>query len=199
MKWLAAAAAVVVVALGVLLWMATRDDAHADHGEAQPVAAGGTDGSAAAGSSRKPIIPPRPVTTADAAPADDEPAYDAEPGVFVAGGEEMWDHVDETYSRRWEALVADCYTGGEDLSAKIKFRYQLTVTNHVVSMRNIQLIESTIKNKTIEECFLRAFGSVHFEDKQMPDYTTPDKAPEQMMMRVENLKRFLPKQENGMK
>lgn len=199
MKWLAAAAAVVVVALGVLWWMANRDDAHASH---EPVAAGGTGAGTGAmpGTAHKPFVPPHPVAIADAAPVDDdEPEYDAEPGVFVAGGEEMWDHVDESYSRRWEGLVVDCYTGGESSSAKIKVRYQLSVTNHIVSMKNVQLIESTIKNKDIEDCFVRALGSVHFEDKQMPDYTSPDKAPEQMMFRMENLKRYLPKQGNGMK
>jgi len=194
MKWVAAAAAVVVVALAVLLWQATRDEtvSHADSSPPSP---------APAPVATAPTAPPRPLAPMKnpvTAPATDDAEAEAPPPVYVANSPEMWDHVDETYKRRWDAFVVDCYKGGADRSAKLKINYTLAVQNHVVSLHNIQLVESTLNNADLQDCMMRSLADAHFSDNQMPDYESPADHPEEMVIRMENLKRFLPPQENGM-
>jgi hypothetical protein len=183
MKWLAAAAAVVVIGLGVLLWQATRD------GEAKPA--------------DDPSPLPRPTAAIDAAPSVATPTTDAapppidgEPGVFVVKSEEFWDRVDEL-PRQLPSYVADCYKGGQERKAKLKVSYQLSITNHVVTLRDIKVVESTLTDPALQQCMIRSLEAVRFDDREMPDYLSPSTDPEVLMIRIEALKRFYPSQDEG--
>lgn len=193
MKWVAAAAAVVVVALGILLWQASREEP-VSHADSSPVPPAPITTAATAPAPHPPAPMKNPIT----APSGDDGSDEGPPPVYVANSPEMWDHVDETYKRRWDAFVVDCYRGGADRSAKLKINYTLAVQNHVVSLHNIQLVESTLNNADLQDCMMRSLADAHFPDNQMPDYESPADHPEEMVIRIENLKRFLPPKENGM-
>jgi hypothetical protein len=183
MKWIAIAA---VVAIGVLVFLLVQvmgDPGAPKLEDARPVAV-----------IRPPDAAPPP-PPADAA----APVADAGPRVFVAKSEEFWDRVDEYPRHRMLSYVADCYQGGKHRKAKLKLTYELVVQNHQVTFRNIQIVDTTLGDEALEQCMVRALEKAQFEDVEMPDYRTPTNDPEQILIRIENLKRFYPEQDDGMK
>lgn len=187
MRWIAAVAAVVLIVLGVLLWNATRDEPRAATTDPLPDPAVVTiDASAAAISI---------VIQFDAAPA----LLDGEPGVFKLRSEPFWDRIDEYPRQRLLSFVTDCYKGGQGLKAKLKLSYRLSIHNHIVTMRDIQVVDSTLTDPELEACMIRSLESAQFEDKEMPEFLSPDNDPEDLLIRIENLKRFYPEQKDGMK
>jgi hypothetical protein len=184
MKWIAIAALVAIGVLVVLL-LQVFDEPDAPRGfDAVPVAV-----------PRPPDAAPVAAAPADAAP----PAADAGPQVFAVKSEEFWDRVDEYPRHRMLSYVADCYKGGKHRKAKLKLTYELVVQNHQVTFRNIQIVDTTMGDEVLEQCMVRALEEAQFEDLQMPDYRTPTNDPEQILIRIENLKRFYPEQDDGMK
>jgi hypothetical protein len=185
MKWIAAVAAVVVIVLGVLLWTAMRDEPRAATGPDRVTARTTTDAATTA----------MPAVRHDARP--DQP--DGAPGVFTLRSDPFWDRIDAYPRQHLLGFVTDCYKGGQSLKAKLKITYRLSIHNHVVTMRDIQVVDSTLTDPELEACMIRSLESAQFEDKEMPEFLSPDNDPEDLLIRIENLKRFLPEQKDGMK
>jgi hypothetical protein len=183
MKLVAIGGAILLLVLGILLWQVTSDDSHASSAGSDEAA------SAGAGSSRShAITPAAPAKTAipDANPA----APDAEPGVFRPRSTEFWDRVDEVGRDHLVGSVTDCYKGGEDLKAKIKVTYRLSIVKHEVTLRDVTLVESTVVDKRFEDCVVSTLAKLRWTDEEMPDFETPaTEEPEDFLLRVENLKR----------
>jgi hypothetical protein len=194
MRWLAAVAAVVAILVGALVWLGLRDG--------PPPAEPGL-GSAVANPDRRtgdgvaiPIQVDADTGVANQLP-DELP--DAAMTEFKLRSDPFWDRVDDYPRQRLLGFIADCYTGGEARKAKLKLAYQLTIRDHTVRLENIRVVETTLVNKTVEQCMIKTLQDVAFEDQQMPDWVSPDDDPETILIRVENLKRFVPEQKDGMK
>ena len=184
MKWIAIAA---VVAIGVLVFLLLQVFDEPDAPRIFDAA---------------PVVVPRPPDAAPvaAAPADAAPpAADAAPAVFGVKSEEFWERSDHYQRTRMLSYVADCYQGGKHRKAKLKLTYELVVQNHQVTFRNIQIVDTTLGDEALEQCMVRALETAQFQDVEMPDYRTPSNDPEQILIRIENLKRFYPEQDDGMK
>jgi hypothetical protein len=181
MKWVAAAA---VVALAVLLYLLGEVTS-----ESVPAAA----------DARRPVASDAAAVVAVARPdaAVHDAGPDGEPGVFAVRSEAFWDRVD-SYPRRLMSYVADCYKGGKDRKAKLKVSYQLSVESHQVTLKNVRILDSTMFDEELEGCMVRSLESLKFVDKEMPDFLSNHDDPEELLIRIEGLKRFLPEQENGM-
>jgi hypothetical protein len=192
-RLVAAAIGAVLIVLGVLLWQVTRDDAPvtAAQADSAPAVARAPSEAGAPGGG-----PPRRAAPAitDARPMEIELPEDPEEftGVFRPKTAEFWDHVD-AYPHRLLGFVSDCYKGGEDPKAKLKLSYRLSVVNRVVQVRDVKVVESTLKDATLEDCFVRSIQGARFDDAQMPDFESPEQDPEDLLIRIETLRPYTKK------
>jgi hypothetical protein len=115
----------------------------------------------------------------------------------MARGAEFFERVDDYSRQKLPSMVADCYKGGEDPKAKLKLHYRLSVERHVVTVRDVKVVEGTIKNQAVVDCMVRALEGVRFEDINMPDFLSAENDPETVRIRIESLKRFYPDQDEG--
>ena len=194
MKWLAAGAGVVVVVLVILL----RDVLSGNTPAVVPDAAPRTTDVHAP----RRIVDGRPaVANTDGLEEAPPPAWPDDPDArtteIKVRTEEFFERVDLYPRQRLPEFVADCYQGGEDRHAKLKLKYRLVIEKHVVSLRDIKVDTSTLKNPALVDCMVKALEAAHFEDTDMPDFLSPENEPETLLIRIQALKRFYPKQENG--
>jgi hypothetical protein len=189
-RLVAAAIGAVLIVLGVLLWQVTSDDTPvtAAQGDSAPAVAEVPSAPGAPGGVTAPRAAP---AIADARPMEVEIPEDPEPftGVLRPKTAEFWDHVDG-FPHRLLGFVSDCYKGGEDSKAKLKLSYRLSVVNRVVQIRDVKVVESTLKDATLEDCFVRSIQDARFDDDQMPDFESPEQDPEDLLIRIETLRPY---------
>jgi hypothetical protein len=196
-KWIVACAAVVIGVLAVLLYKVVSDDAPPATAD-RAVVASARDGAAVTAGTRV-IADARPAT-ADL-PEGPEPAFpddaDASMDEFRVRGEEFFERVDWYSRQRLPELVADCYKGGEDRKAKLKLHYRVAIDRHKVTLRDITVVESTLKSAAVQDCMIRTLQGASFDDVNMPDFLSAENEPETVLIRIEALKRFYDHQDEG--
>jgi hypothetical protein len=163
-KWLAAAT-VVVLALLALLWIQIREPAAA--------------------------VTPTPKADVAAAPAPASPTTASDLAIAaqkVREAQENGGKIDpasDAFTYRFDEQVppmltmqaAKCYTGGISRvhrNQKVKLGYNLSIKNGVVSVSDVRVVESTINDKTLVDCFIREVGKVTWTDDQLPDWKQDD-------------------------
>ena len=194
MKWLAAGVGVAVVVLVILLREVLS-------GNAPPVVPDAAPRTAGIHAPRQIVDGPVAAVRTDGLEEAPPPAWPDDPDAgtteFRVRGAEFFERVDLYPRQRLPEFVADCYQGGEDRHAKLKLKYRLVIEKHVVSLRDIKVDTTTFKNPELTACMIKALEAAHFEDIEMPDFISPENEPETLLIRIQALKRFYPKQENG--
>jgi hypothetical protein len=162
-KWLAAAT-VALLALLALLWIQIREPAAA-------------------------IVPAPKREVAQAAPAKLSSASDLaiaaqkvreaqqNEGKLDPSSDGFTYHFDEAITPNATMNAAKCYTGGLNRvhrNQKTKLGYKVVIKNGVVTLSDVHIVESTINDKTLNDCFVREVAKTTWTDEQLPDWTQED-------------------------
>jgi hypothetical protein len=84
---------------------------------------------------------------------------------------------DEAIPPALTAEAAKCYTGGlrrVHRNQKVKLGYKIHIRDGVVSIADVRVVESTVSDKALEECFALEVGKVTWRDDELPDWTQDD-------------------------
>ncbi len=162
-KWLAAGT-VLVLALLAVLWMQIREPS------AAPVVA-----------ARKADVAAAPAqVAAQAAPVAPKAAVAAEPDKpkkLDPASDAFFYKFDEQVPPALTAEAAKCYSGGlhrVHRNAKVKLGYTIAIKDGVLAISNVHVIESTVNDKQLEECFAREVAKVTWRDDELPDWKQDD-------------------------
>jgi hypothetical protein len=162
-KWLAAGA-VALVALLALLWMQIREPAAAvAPAPKQEVA------QAAA---------PAMHNANDLAIAAQKARELADKGGKIDPATDAFTYAfDERVSPMGLMNAAKCYTGGlarVHRNQKTKLGYDVVIKGGVVKFENVRIVETTINDKTLNDCFLREVAKTTWTDEHLPDWKQED-------------------------
>jgi hypothetical protein len=162
-KWLAAAA-VIVIALLALLWLQIRTPS------AEPVVA--------AKKASAPTLTPEQArleelrkVTAHVAVAEQKS------GKLDPRSDAFFYKFDEAVPPALTMEAAKCYTGGlrrVHRNAKVKLGYKITIKDGVLAISDVKVLESTVNDKQLEECFAREVAKVTWKDDELPDWAQDD-------------------------
>jgi hypothetical protein len=84
---------------------------------------------------------------------------------------------DEAVPPALTAQAAKCYTGGINRvhrNAKVKLGYKITIKDGVLAISDVKVVESTVDNKELEDCFAREVAKVTWKDDELPDWAQND-------------------------
>ena len=176
-KWLAAAT-VIVLALLALLWLQIREPAVAV--TPAPVADVATAAAPASPSNASELaLAAQKVREAQAQGGKIDPASDAFTYRF-----------DEMVTPNLTMMAAKCYTGGINRvhrNQKTKLNMKLQIKSGVVSVSDVKIVETTINDKALNDCFLREVAKTTWTDEQLPDWQQD----EELVLRPERgMKKF---------
>jgi hypothetical protein len=163
-KWLAAGA-VALLALLALLWIQIREPAAA----VAPAPKAELAAAPAPGAMRT-------ANDLAAAAAKVREAQEHE-GKLDPASDGFTYHFDEVMTPNATMQAAKCYTGGLNRvhrNQKTKLGYKVVIKNGVVSLSDVHIIESTINDKTLNDCFVREVAKTTWTDEQLPDWVQDD-------------------------
>lgn len=163
-KWLAAGA-LGVLALLALLLLELRAPAAAV-ASARPATAAHDQTSDAA--SRVAAI---------AAIAQKAAVVQASPDKLDPSSDAFFYKFDEQVPPKLTLAAAKCYEGGlhrVHRNAKVKLGYTIQITDGVLSVANVHVVESTVNDKPLEDCFAREVAKVTWTDDELPDWKQDD-------------------------
>jgi hypothetical protein len=99
------------------------------------------------------------------------------PGKLDPQSDAFFYRFDEAVPPALTAAAAGCYTGGlhrVHRNAKVKLGYTIAIADGVVSIHDVHVVESTVADKTLEQCFAREVAGVTWRDDELPDWRQPD-------------------------
>jgi len=137
---------------------------------------------------------PAPAPRPQAAPAPEAPAARAqgsglaEAAAKVAeetGKPEKVDPASDAFFYKFDDLqpamltrnAASCYSGGlgrVGRNAKLKLAFKDKIVNGEVTVTDIKIVESTISDKALVDCFVREVQNTKWHDDSLPDWTQDD-------------------------
>jgi len=163
-RWLAAGT-VAFIALLAVLWMQIREPSAApvvtsthEHDAPAPAAKPSAKVELAAVAQK--------IAEAEGKPQKLDPASDA-----------FFYKFDEQVPPALTAEAAKCYTGGlrtVHRNAKVKLGYTIKIKDGVLSVADVKVIESTVNDKVLENCFAREVAKVTWKDDELPDWSQND-------------------------
>jgi hypothetical protein len=162
-RWLAAGT-VAFIALLALLWLQIRTPS------AAPVAIAAKQPDVAA-----PVA--QPASAGLAAVAHKVAAAEAKPQKLDPASDAFFYKFDEQIPPALTAEAAKCYEGGlhrVHRNAKVKLGYKIKIKDGVLSVADVKVIESTVNDKALEDCFAREVAKVTWTDDELPDWAQDD-------------------------
>lgn len=163
-KWLAAAT-VIVLALLALLWIQIREPAAAVAPGTREVA-------------QAPAARPAMATASDLAIAAEKArAAQAQGGKVDPASDAFTYKFDETVPPMLTMSAAKCYTGGLNRvhrNQKTKLGFKIAIKDGVVSVSDVKVVETTINDQALNDCFVREVAKVTWRDDELPDWAQDD-------------------------
>lgn len=165
MKWLAALA-LVVAALLVLLFLQLHEDVKVDIAKKEPVT----------------VQPVKQVAAVDshtglAAAAAQIQEATGKPEKIDINSDAFFVRFDDLMPQMATRNAAKCYTGGLNRvhrNQKVKLAFKDTIKNGVVSITDVRVVESTINDKALIDCFVREVAGTTWNDEGLPDWQQDD-------------------------
>src|SRR5690606_26923845 len=84
---------------------------------------------------------------------------------------------DERVTPELTMRAAKCYTGGLNRvhrNQKVKLGYNLKIKDGVVTVHDIRVLETTIHDQALVDCFGREVAKTTWRDDQLPDWQQED-------------------------
>ena len=164
MKWLAALA-LVVAALLVLLFLQLHEDVKVQVASKEPVTVQPV----------KQVAAAEPSALAAAAAKVQEATKDS--GKVDINSDAFFIRFDELVPQLTTRNAAKCYTGGLNRvhrNQKVKLAFKDTIKNGVVTITDVKVVESTINDQTLIDCFVREVAGTTWTDEGLPDWNQDD-------------------------
>jgi hypothetical protein len=164
MKWLAALG-LVVAALLVLLFLQLHEGVKVDVAKKEPVTVQPV----------KQVAAVEPSGLSVAAAKVQEAA--ANEGKVDINSDAFFIRFDELVPQLTTRNAAKCYTGGlgrVHRNQKVKLAFKDTIKNGVVTITDVKVVESTINDQTLIDCFVREVQGTTWNDDGLPDWTQDD-------------------------
>jgi hypothetical protein len=164
MKWLAALG-LVVAALVVLLFLQMREDVTVDVAKKEPVTVQPV----------KQVASAVPAGLADVAAKVQEAK--ANEGKVDINSDAFFIRFDELVPQLTTRNAAKCYTGGlgrVHRNQKVKLAFKDTIKNGVVTITDVKVVESTINDQALIDCFVREVAATTWNDDGLPDWQQDD-------------------------
>lgn len=76
-----------------------------------------------------------------------------------------------------DKAAATCYSGGMNRvgwNAKLKLAFKDKIVNGDVTVADVKIVEDTIHNKELTDCFVREVQNTKWHDDSLPDWTQDD-------------------------
>jgi hypothetical protein len=164
-KYLAIAASIGIVALLVLIWMQLHETASAAPVATPTVAAE--------------IVTPTAVAKKAelAAIGAQVAAATQKDGKVSPASDEFFYKFDDLQPSMLTRNAAKCYTGGlhrVHRNQKVKLAFTNKIVNGEVTVADVKVVESTIDDPEMVECFRREVAATHWHDDELPDWNAPD-------------------------
>lgn len=163
-KVLAAVAVVGVVALVILIWIQLHETVSAAPAPGHEVAA-----------------PLAPLAIAEraklAAIAKQITAADPQDGKVSPASDEFFYRFDDLQPSMLTRNAAKCYTGGlhrVHRNQKVKLAFHNKIVNGEVTVTDVKVVESTIDDPAMVECFRHEVEITHWHDDTLPNWDAPD-------------------------
>jgi len=165
-KYLAIAASIGIVALLVLIWMQLHDTASAAPA-AKPAAVAAE------------VVTPTAVAKKGelAAIGAKVAAAAQQDGKVSPASDEFFYKFDDLQPAMLTRNAAKCYTGGlhrVHRNQKVKLAFTNKIVNGEVTVVDVKVVESTIDDAEMVECFRREVAATHWHDDELPDWSAPD-------------------------
>ena len=164
MKWLAALG-LVVAALVVLLFLQMREDVTVEVAKKEPVTVQPV----------KQVASAAPSGLADVAAKVQEAK--ANEGKIDINSDAFFIRFDELVPQLTTRNAAKCYTGGLNRvhrNQKVKLSFKDTIKNGVVTITDVKVVESTINDQALIDCFVREVQGTTWNDDGLPDWQQDD-------------------------
>jgi hypothetical protein len=164
MKWLAALG-LVVAALVVLLFLQMREDVTVEVAKKEPVTVQPV----------KQVASAVPAGLADVAVKVQEAK--ANEGKVDINSDAFFIRFDELVPQLTTRNAAKCYTGGlgrVHRNQKVKLAFKDTIKNGVVTITDVKVVESTINDQALIDCFVREVAATTWNDDGLPDWQQDD-------------------------
>ena len=164
MKWLAALG-LVVAALVVLLLLQMREDVTVEVAKKEPVTVQPV----------KQVASAAPSGLADVAAKVQEAK--ANEGKIDINSDAFFIRFDELVPQLTTRNAAKCYTGGlgrVHRNQKVKLSFKDTIKNGVVTVTDVKVVESTINDQALIDCFVREVAATTWSDDGLPDWQQDD-------------------------
>jgi hypothetical protein len=95
--------------------------------------------------------------------------------------------IDEQIPERLYGEAARCYRGGLLRDQKLDVEYHIHVADGNISITDVRITDTTINNRTLEECVKQKLLASHWRDDELPDLDEND----DLYMRVDGWKQYL--------
>lgn len=164
MKWLAALG-LVVAALVVLLFLQMREDVTVEVAKKEPVTVQPV----------KQVASAAPAALAEVAVKVQEAK--ANEGKIDINSDAFFIRFDELVPQLTTRNAAKCYTGGLNRvhrNQKVKLSFKDTIKNGVVTITDVKVVESTINDQALIDCFVREVQGTTWNDDGLPDWQQDD-------------------------
>jgi len=164
MKWLAALG-LVVAALVVLLFLQMREDVTVEVAKKETVTVQPV----------KQVASAAPAALAEVAVKVQEAK--ANEGKIDINSDAFFIRFDELVPQLTTRNAAKCYTGGLNRvhrNQKVKLSFKDTIKNGVVTITDVKVVESTINDQALIDCFVREVQGTTWNDDGLPDWQQDD-------------------------
>lgn len=162
-KWLAIGFVAIAAAL-VLLWLEMRAPA------AAPTVTANVEPAAAP-------APTTPAFEQDKQKLAELVAVKAGPKKIETDSDEFFERFDDVQPQILTRSAAKCYTGGlhrVHRNQKVKLGFKNVIKDGKVFVTDVVVLESTINDDKLVECFRREVANTKWEDPELPDWEAPD-------------------------
>ena len=159
---LLAIAGVALVALLVLLWYQIRSPAEAATAAPKPLTP----------AQQIAAVTPAPSTLAKSVAAAAEASDKIDPA-----SDEFFNKFDDLQPHKLLHEAAKCYTGGlhrTGRDAKLKLEFTNHIENGDVTVRGVKVVEDTIHDPELTNCFIREVTQAKWHEDRLPNYDAPD-------------------------
>lgn len=108
--------------------------------------------------------------------------------VLDPNSEDFFERVDVAIPRQLYARAAECDTGDAGRNEKVKLQVRVRAENKEISVLEANILESTIVNKSLENCIRDAVKNARWDDEEMPNWEDED----EILIRVRGMKKHIP-------
>jgi hypothetical protein len=111
------------------------------------------------------------------APAPVKPAAPEPPKKLDPQSDAFFYKFDEVVPKRLTREAAACYEGHAHLAnrnMRLKVSFKTQIANGEVTLHDVKVVDSSLGDQALENCFVRKISEAHWRDDSLPDWQQDD-------------------------